>query len=572
MSARKYRPSTFGSVVGQDALVQTLKNAVVAGRVGQAYLFCGPRGVGKTSCARIFAKTLNCEHLTPEGEACGECESCRAFDSGRSMNIIELDAASNNSVGDIRNLTEQVNIPPQQGRYRVFIIDEVHMLTTAAFNAFLKTLEEPPRYVVFILATTEKQKVLPTILSRCQVYDFCRISASDAAAHLAHVAVSEGIEADPRALDVIAGKADGAMRDALSIFDQVAASSMGRITYESAVESLNILDYEYYFRLFDAFRAGDVAEALLIYKEIRDRGFDSHFFLTGLAQHLRDLLVAADSRTVGLLEVGREIGARYAEQARLMPASWYHRAIGIVNDADLQYRVASNKQLLVELTLIRLCTGNDGGSDGKKEAAAPDTSGARKQMTSAPASRPAPAPSAAPSAKATPSQTATPSTARPQRRVAVKGARPEALRIHQTPAAASSAAEPTQRHGEGSAGDAPFTAERFAEVLRDFASANGQLHLVVSALTARAPERVDDTTYRILADNPAQLEALQGEMERLTGYLRGRLGNGSVRVLGELAPAEARARVKSRPEMLRDYVSAHPEMGRVLREWDAEMA
>ena len=311
VSARKYRPSSFKTVVGQKSLTATLKNAIDSDRLAQAYLFCGPRGVGKTSCARIFAKTINCLNPTAEGEACNECESCRAFNEGRSLNIVELDAASNNSVDDIRNLTDQVRVPPQLGKYRVFIIDEVHMLSVAAFNAFLKTLEEPPKYVIFILATTEKHKVIPTILSRCQIYDFTRITINDIVEHLSYVASEEGITAEPAALNVIAQKADGAMRDALSIFDQVAASSMNNITYQSAIANLNVLDYEYYFRLVDAFLQGNVVDSLLIYKEVRDNGFDSLFFVNGLANHIRDLMVAADPRTLPLLEVSNEVGEKY---------------------------------------------------------------------------------------------------------------------------------------------------------------------------------------------------------------------------------------------------------------------
>ena len=355
VSARKYRPATFHSVVGQQNLTSTLKGAIASGRLAHAYLFCGPRGVGKTSCARIFARTINCLSPTADGEACGECESCRAIDRGNSFNLMELDAASNNSVDDIRAVTEQVNIPPQVGKYRVFIIDEVHMLSSQAFNAFLKTLEEPPAYVIFILATTEKHKVIPTILSRCQIYDFKRITINDMVDHLAYVASQEGIEADRRALGVIARKADGAMRDALSIFDQVATSSQGHLTYEAAVENLNVLDYDYFFRLIDAFAKGDAPESLLLYKEIRDRGFDSLFFVNSLAQHVRDLMVAADPRTLPLLEMPEDVGQRLVEQARTLPLQWYYAAMRLLNDCDLNYRTSSNKQLLVELTLIRLC-------------------------------------------------------------------------------------------------------------------------------------------------------------------------------------------------------------------------
>lgn len=280
VSARKYRPSTFKSVVGQHALVNTLKNAVKSGRLAHSYLFCGQRGVGKTTMARIFAKAINCEHLTADGEPCNECESCRAFNEQRSLNIIELDAASNNSVDDIRQLTDQVLVPPVTGRYRVFIVDEVHMLSAAAFNAFLKTLEEPPKYVIFILATTERQKILPTILSRCQKYDFQRITPSDIAEQLKYVADHEGYTTEPEALNVIAQKADGAMRDALSIFDQVAAASMGNITYRAAIDNLNVLDYDYYFRLVDAFADNNVEQSLLVYKDVRDHGFDSRCLST----------------------------------------------------------------------------------------------------------------------------------------------------------------------------------------------------------------------------------------------------------------------------------------------------
>ena len=355
VSARKYRPSTFRSVVGQQSLTHTLKTAIASGRLAHAYLFCGPRGVGKTTCARIFAKTINCEHPTPEGEACNECPSCKAFNEQRSYNINELDAASNNSVDNIRDLTDQVRIPPQTGRYRVFIIDEVHMLSQAAFNAFLKTLEEPPEYAIFILATTEKQKVIPTILSRCQIYDFARITVPDIVQQLQYVCEQESIEAEPAALNVIAQKADGAMRDALSIFDQVAASTEGHITYQSALENLNVLDYDYYFKLVEAFLAGDVIESLLIYREIRDKGFDSQFFINGLAQHLRDLMVASTPRTRHLLEMNDEVAQRYGEQSVKLAPAFYYRALDLCNTCDLNYRNASSKQLLVELTLIKLC-------------------------------------------------------------------------------------------------------------------------------------------------------------------------------------------------------------------------
>ena len=355
VSARKYRPATFRSVVGQESLTHTLKTAIASGRLAHAYLFCGPRGVGKTTCARIFAKTINCTNPTADGEACNECESCRAFNEQASFNIIELDAASNNGVDDIRALTEQVRIPPQTGKYKVYIIDEVHMLSAAAFNAFLKTLEEPPEYAIFILATTEKQKVIPTILSRCQIYDFTRITVSDIVKQLQYICQEENIQAEPAALNVIAQKADGGMRDALSIFDQVTASSEGNITYRSAIDNLNVLDYDYYFKLVECFLTGDVPQSLLIYKEIRDRGFDSQFFINGLAQHLRDLMVASTPATRSLLEMNEEVSERYVQQAARLAPGFYYRALDLCNSCDLNYRNSTSKQLLVELTLVKLC-------------------------------------------------------------------------------------------------------------------------------------------------------------------------------------------------------------------------
>ena len=372
VSARKYRPSTFESVVGQRALTTTLKNAIATQKLAHAYLFCGPRGVGKTTCARIFAKTINCMTPTADGEACNQCESCVAFNEQRSYNIHELDAASNNSVDDIRQLVEQVRIPPQIGKYKVYIIDEVHMLSASAFNAFLKTLEEPPRHAIFILATTEKHKILPTILSRCQIYDFNRISVEDTVNHLSYVASKEGITAEPEALNVIAMKADGGMRDALSIFDQVVSFTGGNITYKSVIDNLNVLDYEYYFRLTDSFLENKVSDALLLFNEVLNKGFDGSHFITGLSSHFRDLLVAKDAVTLPLLEVGASIRQRYQEQAQKCPLPFLYRAMKLCNECDLNYRVSKNKRLLVELTLIQVAQltieGDDvsGGRSPKK--------------------------------------------------------------------------------------------------------------------------------------------------------------------------------------------------------------
>ncbi|WP_308266767.1 DNA polymerase III subunit gamma/tau [Prevotella sp.] len=354
VSARKYRPMSFDSVVGQNALTTTLRNAVKSGKLAHAYLFCGPRGVGKTTCARIFAKAINCLNPTADGEACGQCESCRAFSEQRSYNIFELDAASNNSVENIKQIMEQTRIPPQVGRYKVFIIDEVHMLSTAAFNAFLKTLEEPPAHVIFILATTEKHKILPTILSRCQIYDFERMTVENTIAHLKHVADKEGIKYEEEALGIIAEKADGGMRDALSIFDQAASFCQGNITYQKVIEDLNELDADNYFRIIDLAMENKVSDIMLLLNSIIEKGFDGGNLINGLASHVRNVLMAKDASTLTLLEVSKQQRDKYAEQAQRCPTRFLYTALKIMNQCDLNYRQSSNKRLLVELTLIQV--------------------------------------------------------------------------------------------------------------------------------------------------------------------------------------------------------------------------
>ena len=354
VSARKYRPMSFDSVVGQQALTTTLKNAVKSGKLAHAYLFCGPRGVGKTTCARIFAKAINCEHPTADSEACNECESCKAFGEGRSYNIFELDAASNNSVENIKSLMDQTRIPPQVGRYKVFIIDEVHMLSTAAFNAFLKTLEEPPAHVIFILATTEKHKILPTILSRCQIYDFERMTVPNIISHLKSVAEKENIQFDEEALSVIAEKADGGMRDALSIFDQAASFSQGNITYQKVIEDLNVLDAENYFNIIDLALENKVSEVMVLLNTVINKGFDGGHLINGLASHVRNVLMAKDAQTLPLLEVSEQLRNRYQQQAQKCPVNFLYTALQIMNRCDVEYRQSSNKRLLVELTLIQV--------------------------------------------------------------------------------------------------------------------------------------------------------------------------------------------------------------------------
>ncbi len=356
VSARKYRPQTFDSVVGQKSITSTLRNAIKNDHLAQAFLFCGSRGVGKTTTARILAKTINCFNRTEAVEACEECESCKSFNEGASLNVYELDAASNNSVDDIRSLIDQVRIAPQLGTHKVYIIDEVHMLSNAAFNAFLKTLEEPPRHAIFILATTEKHKIIPTILSRCQIFDFNRIKIKDIADHLANIAVKESITADPEALHLIAQKADGALRDALSIFDQIVTFAGNNITYQHVVENLNVLDYDYYFHIVDYAKKEDIPSTLMLYNDIMEKGFDGHNFIVGLAAHFRNLLVCKDVRTASLLEVGEMTEQRYVQQAKEVESPLILRALMILSKTDVDYKSAKNQRLLVEMALMQLCS------------------------------------------------------------------------------------------------------------------------------------------------------------------------------------------------------------------------
>jgi len=389
VSARKYRPSTFKSVIGQKAIVNTLKNAIADHHLAQTFLFCGQRGVGKTSCARILAKTINCMNLSPEIEACNECESCKSFNEGRSLNVHELDAASNNSVDDIRGLIEQVRFAPQLGKYKVYIIDEVHMLSQAAFNAFLKTLEEPPAHAIFILATTEKHKIIPTILSRCQIFDFKRIQLKDVAEHLAYIASQEGITAAPEALHIIAEKGDGSMRDSLSIFDQMVSFAGKDLTYKKVIDNLNILDYDYYFKVTDHILQGDVPSALLLFDEILNNGFDGHLFIGGMGEHFRNLVVAKNPATAILLEKGGQLKDEYVQQAANYPEAFLFQGLNILNQSDVTYKTSVNQRLLVELSIMRLCNlamGNLSSPPAKSAVASAST----------PAAKPAPAVISAP--------------------------------------------------------------------------------------------------------------------------------------------------------------------------------
>ena len=592
VSARKYRPATFKTVVGQKNLTATLKNAISSGRLAQAYLFCGPRGVGKTSCARIFAKTINCLNPTPDGEACGECESCRAIERGNSYNLIELDAASNNSVNDIRAITEQVNIPPQSGKYRVFIIDEVHMLSSAAFNAFLKTLEEPPSYVIFILATTEKHKVIPTILSRCQIYDFKRITIDDTIDHLEYVAQSEGISTERRALGVIARKADGAMRDALSIFDQVAASCDGDVTYDKTIESLNVLDYEYYFRLTEAFAKSDIPDALLLYKEIRDKGFDSLFFIDGLGRHLRDLMVAADPKTLPLLELPADTAERFRQQAGSLPLKWYYAALKILNECDFNYRTASNKQLLVEVALIRLCQllspaeppfNGTYRNPGLQNPAAPVS--ASPQSPAAPA-RPAPV-SSAPQSSETPSSPSappsSPTSAHPAPPSPPKPMNHQPVVTAPSPAPSAAPRRPAPKpqtvrltdntHTERLSTERrnnPVTLEALQEAWNNFIIANPDQRILTSAMRSASLSMPRENEIHLLLDHPAQKQAFESS-PKLISFLRDSLRNDFLAITSELDTSKEVAKILPPKEFLIKAIAKNNGLGEFLKSIQAEL-
>ena len=598
VSARKYRPASFATVVGQQALTHTLKTAIASGRLAHAYLFCGPRGVGKTTCARIFAKTINCEHPTADGEACNECASCRAFNEQSSFNIIELDGASNNGVDAIRDLIDQVRIPPQGGRYKVYIIDEVHMLSPAAFNAFLKTLEEPPEYAIFILATTEKQKVIPTILSRCQIYDFARITVPDIVQQLQYICQEEGVTAEPAALNVIAQKADGAMRDALSIFDQVAASSEGNITYQSTIDNLNVLDYDYYFRLIEAFLATDVPQSLLIYKEVRDKGFDSLFFVNGLAQHIRDLMVASSPQTTVLLEMNQEVAQRYVMQAAKLGPRFYYRALDLCNTCDLNYRNASSKQLLVELTLIKLCqiaAPQDPGSPGsppqsplkggKPSAAAvgpagppsvPPEGGRPSAAAVGPAGPPSVPPEGGkPSATTTPATTPA-TTVSPPLQGGFRGApgaapyRPVTQRkLAQT---APVAAEPVAQAQPTAVRREPFTAQQLHEAWQSYINANPHEMLTISSMRTAQLEPMSDTVYAVYVESKAQVESIESSKSKIMPHLRNAVKNDMLALELKVRPSTVEHRILTPREVVEDIKQRRPDFIPFIKEFQLGLA
>jgi len=556
VSARKYRPTTFNSVVGQQALTTTLKNAIRSNHLAHAYLFCGPRGVGKTTCARIFAKTINCLNLTSEGEACNACESCVAFNDQRSYNIHELDAASNNSVDDIRSLIDQVRIPPQIGKFSVYIVDEVHMLSPGAFNAFLKTLEEPPSHAMFILATTEKHKIIPTILSRCQIYDFNRITVADTVSHLQYVADKEHVTVDVNGLSVIAQKSDGGMRDALSIFDQLVSFCGSNITYQGVIDNLNVLDYEFYFKLVDAFLVGDVSTSLLILNDVLNKGFDAHHFVTGLSAHLRDVLVSKDEKTLELLEVGFDIRTRYLQQAQKCSPEFLFQALKLSNDCDLDYRLSKNKRLLVELTLIRLSQLND---EKKKANINYETPQAiqKIEIASEPSTENTYQKAEKPIEIATQVANAEP---KPKEAVVPVANRPESISISRNKVSGNITAQAISKNDEIVLNvNSEFTEEEFSRTWQKFENTLAD-EKKISFQNLNAPTKKTDLQYEIVVNNIMQ----ENEIKKLLGdiliFMRSNLNNSSISIYTKIAEESEMQKSLSPEQRYLEMVSKNPNL------------
>lgn len=570
VSARKYRPATFDTVIGQQSITSTLKNAILNHQLAQAFLFCGPRGVGKTTCARILAKTINCMNPVNELEACDQCESCLSFNRSASFNIHELDAASNNSVDDIRNLVDQVRIPPQVGKYKVYIIDEVHMLSASAFNAFLKTLEEPPAYAKFILATTEKHKIIPTILSRCQIFDFKRITVKDIADYLAFVAKSEGVEAEEEALHLIAQKADGAMRDALSFFDQLVSFSGSKLTYQIVTEQLNILDHTYYFRIMDQVLNQDTAGLLLSINDIMNRGFDGQHFLIGLGEHLRNLLVCQDASTLSLLEVPANLKQKYAEQSGKCTSLFLIKALEIHNQFDQSFKISNNKRLQVELALLQICTAtvaaNPQAAEKKNSLISP---GGVKEQSAAEippvASAPVPEPERKPiSVKPPVSQpaVAAPANSSSTRTISIKieNHNPKAKLTNET----GILAEQTEHIS--------FDQEKLNKVWAYYTeSIAGQYPNFYSILSSRKPVLKENNLIELTLDNKAQELTMKERRVDLLDFLRSELGNNGIQMETILVETVSQSKPYTQEEKYKAMLEKNPELKTLREALDLEL-
>ncbi len=593
VSARKYRPATFETVVGQQHITNTLKNAIRNNQLAQAFLFCGPRGVGKTTCARILAKTINCENLQPNGEACGVCHSCVSFQNGSSFNIHELDAASNNSVDDIRSLIEQVRIPPQAGKYKIYIIDEVHMLSQAAFNAFLKTLEEPPHYAIFILATTEKHKILPTILSRCQIFDFNRIRVEDMAAHLAGIAQIEGISFEPDALHIIAQKADGGLRDALSMFDQIVSFSDSKVTYRNVIDNLNILDYDYYFSIIDSLLKEDTAGTLLLFDEILSKGFDGSHFISGLSEHFRNLLVSKDVATLKLLEVSEGIKAKYLQQSQASSVSFLLSALNLANQCELSYKLSKNQRLQVELALLKMChlpsafrahaaqaeTSSPGGELKKK----PDTSAIKQEPGAEPAfpvltEQPVQYAKVEPKTEAVANAEALPPVTpaeKPKVFIPNAGTSSTSVKIPSlkdlTAAAAVVEEEDPYLKGEEKE---DFTMDDFLKQWSDYAAkikSEGKNMGLFTIFTSNAPVMLERYRFEVIVGNKSQETLFRDDKHHILNFLRQNLKNYDIEVQTRVDEVKAAKRPYTTSEKYQHMASKNPQLAELRKRFNLDV-
>jgi DNA polymerase III subunit gamma/tau len=571
VSARKYRPVTFDTVVGQPSITNTLKNAIKSHHMAQAFLFCGPRGVGKTTTARILAKTINCTNLSPNIEACNKCESCMSFNNGQSLNIFELDAASNNSVEDIRNLVDQVRYVPQSGKYKVYIIDEVHMLSASAFNAFLKTLEEPPSYAVFILATTEKHKIITTILSRCQIFDFNRISVDDAAKHLAGIAEKENVKAEEDALHVIAQKADGAMRDALSMFDQLVSFAGNNLTYKTVIDNLNILDYDYYFRITNEILEGNLSGALLTFNEILNKGFDGHNFINGLSSHFRDLLVCKDEVTLKLLEVSSTVREKYKLQSREFPSALLLQLLDISSKCDIDYRASKHQRLHVELALIKMCSLNSEGQKKKVEIVT-TVPPVKQEAPKPPATPQATAPSVAKEQSPTnlKPQTSNPkqSSGRPTISITenLKGTTEKKTEVPK--------AQPTEAEALEATNVKQFSQRELEIVWNEFAGKQQKAgrYSLHAAMVKRKPLLKENFTIEFLLDNAAVEKDINDVKMELMAYLRQNLGNGNLQLSTAIdKSAAAENKIYDPKEKYRRLVEKNPALQELKNKFDLDI-
>ncbi len=596
VSARKYRPATFETVVGQQHITNTLKNAIRNNQLAQAFLFCGPRGVGKTTCARILAKTINCENLQPNGEACGVCHSCVSFQNGSSFNIHELDAASNNSVDDIRSLIEQVRIPPQAGKYKIYIIDEVHMLSQAAFNAFLKTLEEPPHYAIFILATTEKHKILPTILSRCQIFDFNRIRVEDMATHLAGIAQKEGISFEPDALHIIAQKADGGLRDALSMFDQIVSFSDSKVTYRNVIDNLNILDYDYYFSIIDSLLKEETAGTLLLFDEILSKGFDGSHFISGLSEHFRNLLVSKDVATLKLLEVSEGIKAKYLQQSQASSVSFLLSALNIANQCELSYKLSKNQRLQVELALLKMChlpaafssfaspvnAASPGGELKKK----PDTSAVKQELESSVkpvvpilTEQPVQYQKAEPKPEALP-KPEIPAPAAPAEKPKVfipnSGTSSTSIKIpslKDLTAAAVAAVEEEDPYLKGEEKE-DFTMDDFLKQWSDYAAkikSESKNMGLFTIFTSSAPVMLEPYRFEVVVGNKSQETLFRDDKHHILNFLRQNLKNYNIEVQTRVDEVKAAKRPYTTSEKYQHMASKNPQLAELRKRFNLDV-